>query len=188
MGPEKLWAKLGVFAACSTVLAATLVIHASAIPSLREQETKALRNVSALNERIGGAQKTISEILAQEKAAGPVRNELKRLHKAFPEGSATVWLPALTKEHFERFGIATLRIHLNGTEDKPGIPGYERGYWSVILPIDEAGPKPANLFIAVAEIEQRNPFVRVLDFAISPDPKNSGGRVVSLNLSALVPK
>lgn len=188
MRSGKRWIRHGTFAACCVVLAAIWMLHARVLPSLIERESEALQAVSALNERIGRAQQTIAEIQARERDTVLVRSELQRLQKAFPAGAATAWLPTLAKEHFARFVIAARRIHLNGTQDEPGIPGYERGFWSVTLPVDEAGPIPVNLFLAVAEIEQRNPYVRVLDFAIRPDPEMPGQRLMSLNLTALVPK
>ena len=188
MRSRKLWMSLACVAAFGPALAAGWEKHASLLAHLEERETDALRGAADLSERLEKAQATIAEIQAKETAAGRVRSELKRLEYAHPEGSASIWLPVLVKEHFARSGIAVRLIRLNSIQDEPDISGYERGVWSVALPVEEAGRNATKLFLAVADIEQQNPFVRVLDFAIRPDPENPGGRVASLNLSALIRK
>jgi hypothetical protein len=79
-------------------------------------------------------------------------------------------------------------VRLNTTRDEPNISGCERDFLSVALPIDDAGRNIPNVIAAVADLDQRNPFVRVLDFAIRADPENPARRVGSLNLAALIQK
>jgi hypothetical protein len=60
--------------------------------------------------------------------------------------------------------------------------------WYVQAPIDEAGRNIAALLLAVAELEQRNPFLRIIDSSISQDSENPTQRVVVLDLDTLYPE
>lgn len=188
MRSKKLWMRLGWAAAFGLALAAGSEKYTSLLAPLRERETEALRAVADLSGRIEKAQAAIAEMQAKETTARRVRSELKRPEYDLPTGSALVWLPVMAKENFARSGIAVRLIRLNTIQDEPDISGYERGVWSVVLPVEAAGRNDTKLFLAVAEIEHQNPFVRVLDFAIGPDPEDPGGRVASLNVAALVRK
>jgi hypothetical protein len=94
----------------------------------------------------------------------------------------------MVKEHFARFDISVPLVRLNTIQEEPELPGFEHDYWSVALPITAEGRNIAAMLVAVAEFDQQNPFVKVLDFAIRPDPENPGGRVGLLNLTALIRK
>jgi hypothetical protein len=92
------------------------------------------------------------------------------------------------KAHFARCGIAVALVRMNSAQDAPGLPGYEHHYFSIALPIDEAGRNIATLLLTASGLGQQLPFVRLLDFSIHPDPEHLGGRVASLNLKALTRK
>ena len=182
------WMWLAGLAALGLPLAAGWERYASSLALLRDLETASRWEAAKLDARIEKAQATIAEIQAKETAASRLRSELKRKEYAQPVGSAALWMPTLVKENFARSGIAVRLVRLNAMHDEPAISGYERGIWSVILPVEEARQNETKLRLAVAEIESQNPFMRVLDFAIRPDPENPSGRVVSLNFAALVRK
>ena len=92
------------------------------------------------------------------------------------------------REHFARFRIATPEIRLNTIRDEPHIAGCERSFWFVRLPIDEGSANMANLLLGVEELDRRNPFLRVLDLSIRPDPDDGNRRIAVLNLGILAPK
>jgi hypothetical protein len=184
----KKWKRLGAVAVCGLALAASREFYGRSIAPLRQEETETLREIADLRERVESARKTIAEIREQEKDADRIRNELERIENDLPAGSAMVSVPALVSEHFARFGISVPLVRLNRTQDEPSIPGYGRGFWSVALPIDEAGRNIPILLVSVADLDQRNSFVRVLDFSIRPDPETPGGRIGTLNLTAVIRK
>ena len=188
MEARKKWARNGALLAGAMVLLAAWDYQAALLAPLRVQETQALREAADLGERIGKAQKLIAEVRPKEAAAAPIRKELDRLQRDIPAGAAMVALPALVKEHFGRSGIPVRLIRLNTTRNEPGIPGYERSFWSLALPIDEAGRNITPLLLAAAELDREHPFLKVLDFAIGPDPENPSGRIASLNLTTLMQK
>lgn len=188
MEPEKTWMRLGGLAVCALALWSGREYHSRFIAPLSQREMETLREAGDLGERVASARKTIAEIRAQEKDADRVRSELKRLQDELPAGAATVELPALVKRHFASVGIAVPLVRLNTTLDEPELPGYAHDYWSVALPIDAAGRNIPSMLLAVADLDQQNAFVRVLDFSIRPDSENPDGRVGLLNLVALIRK
>ncbi len=186
MATAKTWALLGGIGVLA--LAAGWEFHAEFIVPLRQREGEALSELVALRAKVAGVHETISEMNAEEAAANRVRSELNRAQDGQPAGSAMVWMPGLLKDHFARSGISVPLIRLNTTRDEPELPGYEHDYWSVAMPIDGEGRNIAAMLVAVADLGQQNSFVRVLDFAIRPDPENPAGRVGLMNLGALVRK
>jgi hypothetical protein len=155
---------------------------------LREKEAVLQRDAANLSERIEKAKKTIAEVRAAEEGAAPIRQQLEKLQEDLPVGSTMVALPALVKAHFARAGVAVRLIRLNTTQNQPDIPGFERGFWSVALPIDENGRNVAKLLMAVTDLDRENPFIRILNFAIRPDPENPRERMASLNVTSLIRK
>ena len=175
-------------ACCVVALAAGLGFYWISIAPLTQQETEARRIVSDLRGRIESARITIDQVRAAEQNAGSSQGELERLQGDLPAGLTIISAPTLVREHFARFGIAVSVVRLNTTQNEPDIPGYQRGFWSVALPIDAASRNIVPMLRGVADLDQQNSSVRILDFAIRPDPVTPGGRVGVLNLAGLIPK
>lgn len=188
MGAGKSFLWLGGLVVCVVALAAGREFYLRSIAPLGQQETETLQAVEDLRGRVENARKTIGGVREQEKGAERVRSALDRLHDELPKGSPAVVVPTLVKEHFARFGIAVHLVRMNTTQDTPGLKGYSDHYFSVALPVDAAGRDVPKMLTAVADFDQQSRFVRVLDFSIRPDPENPGGRVGSLNLTALTGK
>ena len=180
--------RLRWLAAGGLALTAAWAFDQQALAPLRQRETEARGSIAALEARIADAHRAVGEVRALEAQVSSERSELDSLQNDLPAGSAMIWLPALVKGHFAHFGIAVTIVRLNTTLDEPGMPGNSRGYWSLALPIDEAGRNVTGLLFAVAALEQQHSFVRVLDFGIRPDPENPGRRVAGLNLAVLIRK
>lgn len=176
---------LGWLTAGGMALAAGWAFYAQALAPLRQREAETLRSIAALEERIAAARGTLAEVRALEAQVSGARNELRSLQSNLPAGSAMVWLPELITGHFGRFGVAVAIVRLNTTVAEPELSGYNRGYWSVALPLGEAGRNVPGLLLAVAELEQQQPFVQVLDFAIRPDPEDPDRRIAGLNVAVL---
>jgi hypothetical protein len=92
------------------------------------------------------------------------------------------------KEHFARFGLSVSVILMTTVREELDLPGYGCGYWSVGVPVAGGNHKAAGALLAVADFEQQHPFVKVMDFAIQPDPTDPAQRIAVLNLSALYRK
>lgn len=177
--------RIGGVAVAGLALAVGWTFHGRSIAPLRQSEKDTMAEVVHLRASIKSGKITIAETRTEEQAARLSRRELER-SKDDPSGKPpSVWLPALVKEHFTRLGIAGPVVRLNMTEEESGIPGYERAYWFVSLPIDEAGRNIATILLGVADLDQRNPLVRVLDFAVQSDPDDPTRRVAALNVAIL---
>ena len=110
--------------------------------------------------------------------------KLQRLLPRHIEGTATVWLPKLTLQHFDHFRIKTGVIRLNRVIPNEKIPGISHIYESVEIPV--AGPDDMKaLLLAGAALEERNPTIRLVDFIVFPNPLDPKSQTASLNLEAL---
>lgn len=161
--------------------------YSTQISPLRERERTTRHRIAELSGEVQGARRAMEEMRAQEGQATEARAEVDRWNQDYPAGSATAWVPELVESHFARFGIDVAIVRLNTTLEEPELPGYDRAYWSVGMPIAEANKARASL-LAAAEFEQQYRFVRLLDFAIQPDPHDVSRRIAVLNLSALIRK
>jgi hypothetical protein len=77
---------------------------------------------------------------------------------------------------------------MDSVQEEAGLPGCNRGSWSAALPLLESDQKVTGALLAVAELEQRYPFVKVVDFAVQPDLEDPARRVAALKLIALFRK
>ena len=188
MESEKTWVRIKIIATCGLILALGRTFDRQFIEPLRQRETETLREVEVFTKRLADARTTIAGIQTQEKDAERVQSELERLQAEIPAGAATNAVPARVKESFTRFDLAMPLVRLNPTLDETELPGYGHGHWFVALPIGNAGRDVTTMLLAVADLDQQDPFVRVLTFHIQPDYENPGRRVGSLNLGALIRK
>lgn len=188
MGIWKKWERPHWLALAFLALVAGWWFYRSAIAPQRERESEMRRSVAALKAQIASGRRVIGEIQELETRLTRERRELASERGDLPAGSAMIWLPELVKEHFGRLGITVWLVRLNTTQEQANIPGYDRAFWSVALPVKEKGREVAKLLRAVADLERQNFFIRVLDFVIRPDPENPDGPVASMNLTALVRK
>ena len=160
--------------------------YAQSLAPVLQREREARGATANLSGRIARARSAIQEVHTLEGEAQEVRRQIDRLGQALPEGPANTWMPELLKQHFAAFGLRVCIVRMNTIREEPDLPGFCRGYWSVGLPLAEAGRSAAGSLLAVAEFEQQHPFVKVLDFAIRPDPENPQGRIALLNVAALI--
>ncbi len=153
-----------------------------------ERERVARSVVAELREKIDAARIAIRDAQNVESAAEAVRWQIERMEQEIPAQSAMVWLPELVKKHFAGFGLSVSIVRMNAVRDEPELPGFSRGYWSVGVPVTEANHNAEGALLAVAEFERQHPFVKVLDFAIRPDPEAPQRRLAVLNVAALIRK
>ncbi len=156
------------------------------IGALREREHGLRFQIADLRVRVQEKIETIKDIRALEQKASNSRAELDRLESGFPTASPLVWIPARMEEHFRRFGFREPIVRLNSTRDEPELPGYQRIFWTVGLPLQEGSDYFPIVLRAVAKLEQAEPVVRVIDLAIQTDPLNSPARAAAVTVVTLV--
>ncbi len=186
MEPSKKSIRIGAVVACTLAIAAGRDFYTRSISPLLQKETEIQRESDAVDKRIESARLVIAKTRTLETNADRARSELERLQNELPPGSPMVSMPALVGDHFTRHGLNVPLIRLNTTREEPKIPGYRRGYWSVALPIDKDGANIPTLLTTIADLEQHYAFVRVLDFAIRPDPENPEARLGLMNFAAVI--
>ena len=180
--------RIGAIVACALALGAGRDFYTRSISPLLQKESEIQRESDAVDERIENARLTIAKTRTLETNADKSRSELERLQDELPAGSPMVSMPALVGEHFTRHGLNAPLIRLNTTREEPKIPGYRRGYWSLAVPIDKDGANIPTLLSTIADLEQQYAFLRVLDFAIRPDPENPDARVGLMNFASVIRK
>ena len=156
------------------------------IAPLRSQAKESTRKIGELQEQLDSVSKTLRRIKDAEQQTGEARASLNRRLSEFPHESAMSAIPKDIRKHFSGFGLPPSVIRLNTAQPEPNLPGWQRAYWSVGLPIAKTDSNLTALLLAVAELDRREPFVNVVDFAVQPYPENPGRRVASLNIMALI--
>lgn len=174
------WAWLG-----GGTLGLAWLIYSLSITPLQRRATEFQRTAADLRGRIASARHTIEETKKQEEAVASARAELQRIQGDLPTGSAMAWFPNRMKRHFDKLGIPDSATRLNTALNEPDMPDYERSYWAVDLPIRATTADMSKLLIAVAELEEAEPLVKVMDLAIRQDD-DSGRRTAVINVTTLV--
>lgn len=165
------------------LLSLAWVTYRLSISPLERRAQELHSECTDVRERIASTRRAIQEIKRQEQAAAGSRGELRRLHHDLPTGSVIVWFPTRMKQYFDRFDLTDSATRLNTAVPEPEIPGFQRTYWSVDLPL--ASQKLSELLIAIENLEDAEPIVKILDLAIRQD-NESGQRTMVINVAALV--
>lgn len=174
--------------AVGAALGAAWAFHSQWIAPLSLRAQDSVRKSAELRERLGSAVETVREVKACEQELGKARTALGRLLGDCPRESVMVALPERVRQHFAQFGLPLGVIRLNATQDTPGLPGYQRVFWSMALPVSESDRNATGLLLAVAELEERNRFIKVLDVSLQPDAEDPLQRTAGINFMAVLPK
>ena len=146
------------------------------------------RQNEALKARIADARRVIAEIQEDEARVKLAREKLDALHQDSPPTPALVWFPGRVKQHFDRFGPSGAVARLNTALDEPALPGFERSYWVVEMPVGKSPAEVREICLAISELERLNASVRVVDVAIRPGENNPDTKLMVVNLTVLAPK
>ena len=150
-----------------------------------ERETQDRDAIAGLRAQIAVMAAEAHEIQKIESDARALRLEMDRLEGEVPGPSVQALLPEELKKHFAALGRSAPTVRMGSVQEAAGLPGYHRGFWSVALPLLETEQSGAGVALAAAELERRQPFVNVLDFAVQPDSEDPARRVAVLKLMTL---
>jgi len=165
------------------LIAVWLIYTKSVIPlQARKQATQS--QVAEVRQTLAAARATMQEVAAQQQEVARVRSALDQLHRD-RRGPAVVWFPERIKAHFQRFGLPQAVTRLNTALDEPELPGYQRIYWAVEVPIPETAKDLKGVLRAVGTMESAEATVRVIDLAIRSEPEKAR-QVAVINISVLV--
>jgi hypothetical protein len=162
--------------------------HGKWITPLAEREWSMRQQLESTRAQVAAARKTLRTIAALEAQTDDARAELERLKQGLPEGSALVWFPERMRKHFRDAGFDAVSIQPNTKADVPELPGFERSYWAVELPIVGGAKQIRAALVGLAQLETAEPFLRILDAAIRRDAQDSARQVAVANVVILAPK
>lgn len=151
--------------------------------AVRERQMR--QEMADLATRAEHARAAVKMVQDLEQESAAARVAFQRWQSELPKGSAIVWLPPRIKEHFARFGLPVPVARLNATLPEPGLPRLKRSFWAVEIPLAHPLKDTTAALLAVAELDQQDALVRVLDFAVRPDSRKTGRQVATLNLSVI---
>lgn len=143
------------------------------------------REMADLARRTETAHEGVKQVQDLELESAAARVAFERWQRELPPGSAMLWLPERIKSHFGRFGFANPVSRLNTTVPEPGLPRLKRSFWAVEIPVANPDKDTTAALLAVAELDQQDALVRVLDFSVRPDTRKGGRHVATLNISVL---
>jgi hypothetical protein len=153
---------------------------------LREGERRDRKHVADLHRQMGDSRMEIEKVRARQDNAAKARAELDRTAVEIPEGQPLVWVPGLVQDHFSRFGFSNPVTRQNLALKDPHQPGYQRIFWCAALPLQGAPKEVGALLTAVAEFEQANPIIRVVDLVILSASDETSQRSAAVTFSTLV--
>jgi hypothetical protein len=174
---------VGAFA---VLIAGSLYFHW--IVPLQNARHDTARRIVDLRHQLELARQSIDHVRNLEQETGHARENLNALIGDFPANSLFVGIPQIVNDHFHRFAIPVSLVRLNTVLDVVGLPGYTRTYWGVAFPLGNDARSVSGLLLAVAELEEQNPFVRVLDLSVRPDAEDPMLRTAAINIVAFVHK
>ncbi len=172
------------------LLAAAWCFHSRWIVPLQRCELELAGGLADVRQRLADARIEIREAVKQEQEQGSVnaRMELSSLRGDRPGEPAVVWLPPKLRTDLAQFGIEEAVIRQNSAVPEPGLSGYERTYWRLTLPPQGGMRTMTGVLLAVADLEQSDRRLKVLDFSFQCDAVDSRWPAGGFNISALVRK
>jgi hypothetical protein len=170
----------------SLVLGAAWWFHAHWIAPLQRHEVQARKGLAETRQRIEDARSELQVIRELGLRAARASASLTTLQGESLAEPAVVWLPMRLNHCLGGLGIEKVAIRLNAAVSEPGLAGYKRTYWNLNLPLQDGMRSMSGVLLAVAELEQRKSFVKVLDFDFRSDAAEPHGPVGVCNVEVLV--
>jgi len=166
-------------------MAAWLYYRHTLVP-VQERGRALVEQIRELDGRVNEARDSLKECQAVEAETATARVAVHRLERDLPSSSAIFWVPARLKEHFRRFGFAEPLARLNTAQEDAELPGYQRIYWTIGLPLNDDPKSLGAVLLAVADLEQTERLSKVIDVTIQPDPEDSRRRDAAITVVTLV--
>jgi hypothetical protein len=141
--------------------------------------------LATINGQIQVANASIQETLKLERESSRMRMQLAYRHHA--GASPLVWFPEEMSRFFEQFGIRDVSTRVNTGEAESGIPGYQRTFWAVALPLRDGATEMDRAILAISELERADRLLRVHSVSASASAGSNvlGGRTATVTVSLL---
>ena len=172
----------------SAALGAAWWFHSHWIVPLQRCEVESQQTLAQSRARLSDAREQIRKTSERAPEAARVNALLKALHSGIPGEPTAVWLPVRIEKHLRSAGIVDTVIRMNATSPEPGIAGYERSFWNLNVPRQERMKNLDGVLLELADIESKEPFVRILDLYFHSEAEHQHSPAGGVNVTALIPK
>jgi len=183
---RKARSRLVPYLAAGLSILATVAVYFGEVMPLRERDERLERYLAKNREMLSVEREKIDQAREREQQTAQARADLSRLLGYLPERSASVRLPLLTKEHFQKIGFQPSVMRLNGIRQENEMLQCRVAYMGVGVPLGRTPKDMSGYLIAVAEFEEQHPFVKVLDFSVGVDALEPQRLMGGFNFTALV--
>lgn len=171
----------------SVALAAAFVQRCQIAP-LEQKQAETRRMLAEMEGRLLSARAEMAGIKEREQEIARIRKDLNALHATAELGPAVTWFPTRIKEQLSAFGVSEAEVRRNTSVAVPGLPGYEWSYWHVALPPQAGLRKVTDALAAVAQIDGRDRFAKIVDFSMSAGVGESPAPSGRINVKTFVRK
>jgi hypothetical protein len=168
------------------VAAATVgLFYAATVPAPARRVREARADLAAANARMRASSEAIQRVRNLEQECAGIRKQLAQRSDATI--TPLVWFPQEMSKHFEQFGITKVSTRINTGLPEPALPGYQRTFWAVTLPLEEDPAEVVRTLLAIASLEAGDPLLRVHTVSAIADagPEVLGGRRATVTVSLL---
>jgi hypothetical protein len=148
---------------------------------LQLSEKRATDGIAAALPQISADKKELNNATALEQQAPQATAFLDSIKNSIPDGAPIAWFPPKITDFFKGRGIDKCTTHLISEAADP-LPGFKRMVWSVDIPRVEFVP----LGQAVAELENSEPLLTVLNVSIDAAREDAQYQHATLTLTTLV--
>lgn len=149
---------------------------------LKRSAASVQAGIAEVQPKIDAANKQIQRTRALEKQSGAVSEKVERIKSLIPEGSPIAWFPPRVVDIFKRFGTENTSVRQAGDGGLDAPKSFRSIQWLVDLPAIDY----ARLGVSVAELENREPLLRVKRLEIEPSTHGVEKQHVRLTVANIV--
>ncbi|MDB6172323.1 MAG: hypothetical protein JWL59_1634 [Chthoniobacteraceae bacterium] len=152
-------------------------------PLQSKQET-AEKTIKELEPKLAAATSVMLKYNAAKLNKEAVDTSLSRINVMIPSGSPVAWFPPRVTEFFKTHSVDKASIRLVSEVPDKALPDYQRMSWNVDFPKIDFIP----FVIALAEFENEEPLVEIINVVIEGNRDNVETQRAVLTLNNLVKK
>ena len=150
--------------------------------------TEAVQKAADFSERSERVQLELKQLQVNKRAIDGSIDAFHSLDKSSPRQPAIVWFPAHIKSAFSRLGMKEPDIQLDRSTSDLELPEYARTGWDVMIPPQDEEHELTDVLLAVAQIEQGGPFIKIENLSLDLAYNETGNSIGYLKLITYLPK
>lgn len=177
--------KLGRNVLAAGVAALGVLIYATVVLPDQQRNRAEARKIQELTSEISSGRAIVQRVRDLESLTSEARAELHNRLGEFAGRPLEEWLPQLVWDHLKGARPLQIALQPEGVWSEDGLPGYQRNAWKAQVSVDGGGDSMSRLFRAVAELAAELRFIKVVDFAVHPNPQNAAQLDCAMTLVVL---